>query len=85
MFVKLRVMELEILQPAIQPSEYVVQPLDEISPVASHSDTTEVLLDRGLHLVEVFGDVGLGIIGDVRHVGFRWLDVGWAGPDWVVE
>ena len=41
-FVELRVMLYEVLRPAIQLPQNVIQPFDEICPVVSHPDSTEI-------------------------------------------
>ena len=56
-FVEFRVLLFEVSKPAIQLSENVVQPLDEIGPVVPHPNSAEVLLDRHKHLVETTGRV----------------------------
>ena len=77
-FVKLRVVLFEVLQPAVQLPENAVQPLDEFHPVVTHLDSTKVLVDRNLHLVETARDVRLR---NVEWVGTRRLvrGVGCAG------
>ena len=36
----------------------MIQPFDEILPVVLHPDSTKVLPDRPLHLIEIFGNKG---------------------------
>ena len=54
-FVELRVMLYEVLRPAIQLPQNVVQPFDEICPVVSHPDSAEIPPNQGTHLVNAGG------------------------------
>ena len=58
-FVEIVILWIEVVQPAIQLPENVVQPLDEICPVVSQPDSTEILPNGGTCLAKIAGNIPL--------------------------